>query len=509
MNVQTHTTPPRTTIVIGGGLAGIAAAVRLAQQGQRVTLVETRQRLGGRATSFTDPTTGQLLDNCQHVLLGCCTNLLDLYDRLGVPQKIDWHPRLYFAFPNKNHYSAQSWVIDALESDDLPAPLHLSASLLAFRGLTVLEKLAIAKGMLAVMQAGRLGRAQLHTISFADWLASVGQPMSLIEKFWGPVVVSAINELPGRMSADAALQVFQEGMLAHRNAYVMGLAAVPLVQLYDPAEALLQRTGGELLLSTSAHQLQYDATTRRVVGLEIDQGRTLTADAYVSALPFDRLAKLSPQSLRETDARLQGVEQIQVSPIIGIHLVLEAEDDQPVMELPHLVVTGTMIQWLFNKGMVDHQADEVTDEAGQVQPTPTVRGQHLHAVISAAHAEVNEPASVLIERALREVRSVLPKARQAKLLHGRVVKEKRATFSAAPGLNRYRPMAGPRGEQGDAMNLYLAGDWCQTGWPATMEGAVRSGYLAAEALLRDQGHDVKLMVNDLQPSALYELIGRR
>ncbi len=509
MTSNTNHSQSRSVIVIGGGLAGIAAAVRLAQQGQRVTLVETRQRLGGRATSFTDPTTGQLLDNCQHVLLGCCTNLLDLYDRLGVNQKIDWHPRLHFAFPNQNHFSAEPWVIDTLESDDLPAPLHLSSSLLSFRGLTIIEKLAIARGMLAVMQAGRLGRAKLHTMNFADWLASVGQPTSLIEKFWGPVVVSAINELPERMSADAALQVFQEGMLWHRQAYVMGLSAVPLVQLYDPAESLLERTGGELLLSTSAHQLQYDATTRRITGLVIDGDRILQADAYVSALPFDRLAKLSPPALRQTDARLQGVEQIEVSPIIGIHLVLEAEDDQPVMDLPHLVVTGTMIQWLFNKGMVDHQADDVTDTAGQVQPMPTVRGQHLHAVISAAHAQVNEPAPALIEKALHEVRSVLPRARQAKLLHGRVVKERRATFSAAPGLNRFRPVAAPMREQGDAVNLYLAGDWCQTGWPATMEGAVRSGYLAAQALLREQGHDVELMVNDLRPSALYELVARR
>lgn len=316
------TSNTKNILVIGGGLAGIAAAVRLAEYGQHVTLVETRQRLGGRATSFTDPSTGQLLDNCQHVLLGCCTNLLDLYRRLKVQHHVEWHTRLHFAFPQPTG-SVDRWIIDTLESDDLPAPLHLAQSLWSFRGLSILEKIAVARGMWAVMQVGQQGRSSLHHLSFAAWLQAAGQPAGLIEKFWGPVVISAINELPETMAADVAIQVFQEGMLAHSRAYVMGLSAVPLVQLYDPTAAMLQNSGGTLMLSTSAQQLIYDSAQHRITGLAVDQDRRLRADAFVSALPFDRLAKIAPADLLAHDSRLHGLDQIRVSPIIGIHLSLK------------------------------------------------------------------------------------------------------------------------------------------------------------------------------------------
>ncbi|NJL31381.1 MAG: hypothetical protein HC898_06975 [Phycisphaerales bacterium] len=260
------------------------------------------------------------------------------------------------------------------------------------------------------------------------------------------------------------------------------------------------------MLSTSAHQFDYDPAQKRITGLHIDQDRMLTADTFVSTLPFDRLAKISPPALLQSDQRLQGIGSIQVSPIIGIHLVFATPDESPIMDLPHLVVTGSMIQWLFNKGMVDHQEEASASPVHETLPSPTTRGQHLHAVISAAHKEVGVGADELIAQAVREVKSLFPKARQATLLHGRVVKEKRATFSARPGFHRYRAAASPNRSKGDAVNLYLAGDWCQTGWPATMEGAVRSGYLAAQGLLRDLGHDALLLTPDLPASPLYQFL---
>ena len=237
-------------MVIGGGLAGIAAAVRLAQQGEAVTLVETRKRLGGRATSFVDPATGQVLDNCQHVLLGCCTNLLDLYDRLGVTDAIEWHRRLYFA--------DAAGRVDVLEGDDLPAPLHMTRALLGFSTLSLSEKLAISRGMLAMMRLGRAGREACEHITFADWLAAHGQPGSAVRRFWGVVIISALNELPERCSAASAIQVFQEAFLENEQAYVMGLAAVPLVQLYDAAERVLAEAGGRVILSNRVEVLEYD-----------------------------------------------------------------------------------------------------------------------------------------------------------------------------------------------------------------------------------------------------------
>jgi zeta-carotene desaturase len=497
-------------------VAGIAAAVRLAGQGIKVTLVETRQRLGGRATSFVDPTTGRLLDNCQHVLLGCCTNLVDLYQRLGVADRIEWHRKLYFATPvgpglpgqldpsspalptspqrlaeEGCPCPAERIVVDTLEGDDLPAPLHMARALLAFRGLTLTEKLAIARAMLAIIRLGPIGRAALHGTTFAHWLAAQRQSGGVIEKFWAPIVVGAVNEWPQRMAADMALQVFQEGMLAHEDAYAMGLSHVPLVQLYDAAERVIAGAGGQVLLSTSAQGFVYDARAQRIAALEIAGNAPLAAEAFVSSVPFDRLAKLCTPSMVTDDRRLGGLDQLEVSPIIGIHLWFAGPSaGDMVMDLPHLVLTGSPIHWIFNKS--------VDVEVG---------GQHLHAVVSAAHDLVDVPADDIIALGVREVRRFLPKAGGARLLHARVIKEKRATFSACPGVARLRPRA-RRGAAGGIGNLYLAGDWCATGWPATMEGATRSGYLAAGALLEDLGRPLdQVLAPDLPASPLYRFLG--
>lgn len=460
---------PRSVVVAGGGLAGIAAAVRLAQAGLSVTLVETRKRLGGRATSFVDPVTGQVLDNCQHVLMGCCTNLLDLYRRLGVEERIEWHKRLYFCGADGR--------IDILDSDDLPAPTHLTRSMMSFKSLTLGEKFAIARGMLAIMQLGAEGRRELDRVSFADWLARQNQPQGAIDKYWALVAISAINELPERMAASHAIQVFQEGFLANEGSYVMGLPAVTLVDLYDRAEAVLAAAGGRVMLSTSAEGFDFEAG--RVKALRIDGDRRLEADAFVSAVPFDRVAKLAPPEMVAADSRLASLDKFTVSPIIGIHLWLKPAGDRPVMEMPHVVLMHSPIQWVFNKGFDGCNG-----------------GQHLHAVISAAHDMVDKPADALLDLAVGELRKFLPGARDATLAHGRVVKEKRATFSAAPDLEAIRPKAA-----GAIPNFFLAGDWTRSGWPATMEGATRSGYLAAGALLGRE-----MLIPDLTPSALYSLI---
>lgn len=457
-------TAPASTVVIGGGLAGLAAAVRLAEAGVAVTLVETRQRLGGRATSFVDPTTGELLDNCQHVLLGCCTNLIDLYRRLGVLDQIEWHRRLYFADGRGR--------LGVLEGDDLPAPLHTTRSLLAMPVLSLREKLAIARGMIAVMRVGREGRRRLGDVSFAQWLVQQRQPQSAIDRFWAVIVISACNELPERVAARYALQVFQDGFLNHRASYVMGLPRGALVSLYDPAKAALERAGGRILLSESASQLLVEGG--RVTALGLADGRTIAADAFVSAVPFDRLGKLVADA--RLDPRLARLAEHRVSPIIGVHLFL----DRPVMDQPHLILMDSPLQWIFNKGR-------------------TESGQHLHGVISAAHDLVEQPADAIADLTEREMRQALRIDPTVTVRHRRVVKEKRATFSVRPGIDAARPPAAP--PTGGLGNLFLAGDWTDTGWPATMEGAVRSGYAAASALLH-----APLLVDDLPDSTVYHLL---
>ncbi len=470
--------PLQTTLILGGGLAGIAAAVRLAQAGRAVTLVETRKRLGGRATSFVDPTTKETLDNCQHVLVGCCTNLMDLYRRLGVADAIEWHRRLYFALTDRKGETR----IDQLEADDLPAPLHMTRSMLGFKNLTLAEKVAISRGMLAMMRMGKDGREALHHVTFAQWLEAQSQPAGAIRKFWAVVVISAINELPERMSAGYAIQVFQEAFLSNAGAYVMGLSSVPLVELYGAAERLIASAGGRVMLGRSVERLHFDG--HRVTGAELDGGEKIEADHFISALPFDRLAKVCPPEMFAVDARLHVAKNIGVSPIIGIHLWLERADGRPAMELPHVILMDSPLQWVFNKGM---------DE-------PPSRAQHLHGVISAAHDLVDTPAEEIAAMTVAEVRKIFPAARDARLVHSRVVKEKRATFSALPGLEAIRPRA-----VGAIDNLLLAGDWVKTGWPATMEGAVRSGYIAAAAAMGNDKPEASL-VADMKPSQLYTLI---
>ncbi|MCC7146418.1 MAG: FAD-dependent oxidoreductase [Phycisphaeraceae bacterium] len=468
--------------VLGGGLAGMAAAVRLAEAGVKVHLIETRKFLGGRTASFIDPVTGQTFDNCQHVLLGCCTYLIDFYARLGVLDRIAWHRRLNF-LDSQNR-------LDTLEADDLPAPFHLTRSLLGFKSFSIGEKLAIARGMLAMMRLGAAGRKHWTNRSFAQWLSEHRQPPGAIRKFWTGIVAGAINETPQRVAASYAFQVFQDGFLAHEDAYLMGLSTVPLAELYGGVAERIQKAGGLVTLGCSAESFEFDS--QRITALRLEDGRKLNADYYLSALPFDRLQKLCPPPLLAADPRLKNLLQIQVSPILGIHLCFEVPPGRPLMDLPHVVLTESPLHWIFNKPPEPPPAapPEAPPEAARRYPEPEIRNpnpvgssvatmQYLHGVISAAHQWVDVPAEEITRMAVAEIQKAFPAARSARLRHARVIKEKRATFSAQPGIDSLRPPA-----TGPVANLVLAGDWCQTGWPATMEGAVRSGYAAAEAILK-------------------------
>ncbi|MFM8816595.1 MAG: FAD-dependent oxidoreductase, partial [Phycisphaerales bacterium] len=247
---------PRPAAVVGGGIAGLACALRLAEAGVGVTVIETRRKLGGRATSFVDPRTGEVLDNCQHVLMGCCTNLLDFYARLGVTDAIEWHERVFWANPPHRP--------DVMRPGRLPAPGHFTASFAAMRMLTLGEKRAVGRARGRMLRMGAPGRARWEDRTFAAFLEECGQPAGTVERFWSPVVVSACNLDVGEASAASAMQVFQEGFLAHPRAPLMGLSRVPLVRLYDPAEEALRVAGGEVRMGVSAVAIAYDG--RRVTG---------------------------------------------------------------------------------------------------------------------------------------------------------------------------------------------------------------------------------------------------
>ena len=413
--------PPPTVLVLGGGLAGIAASVRLAKSGIRVHLIETRKRLGGRATSFPDPTTGQTLDNCQHVLMGCCTNLLDLYRHLGVTDHITWHKRLHFAAIH--HKGHRRPILDTLEADDLPAPMHMTGALMAFKSLKLNEKFAIARAMLAMMRLGRDRRAKLHNRSFLQWLLDHHQPQGAISKFWQVIIVSALNEQLDHTAADYAIQVFQDGFLANEDAYLMGLPNTPLVDLYDHAAQVICDGGGEVSFGVAAERLLLE--DNRITGVRTTDGQTLHADHYLSALPFDRLAKICDVNLLKADPRLRRLDRFTVSPILGIHLWFKSDGSRAVMDLPHLVLIDSPLQWIFNKGIRHDEGSGMTrerTEAPFTQAGGTV--QHLHGVISAAQDWINEPAGEIIDLATREVRLALPAARDAVLACARVIDRK-------------------------------------------------------------------------------------
>jgi hydroxysqualene dehydroxylase len=473
----------RRVAIIGGGLAGLSAAVRLCETDppHEVVLIETRRKLGGRATSFTDPRTGEVLDNCQHVLMGCCTNLIDFYDRIGVIDMIQWHRELYWAAKGDGSNGAAPAHVDVVRPGLLPAPLHFLGSFRRMRILQRADKRAIARAMWRMIRMGSAGRLRWTERTFAAFLAECNQTRGAVERFWSPIVVSACNMAVERVCAAHAIQVFQEGFLAGAWSAAMGLSAVPLAQLYDPAAAFIEERGGRIMLGVSARAIGYDGA--RVTGVTTDEGEVHAA-AVVAAVPFDRLEKLASSRLRSADARLRSLDGFEVSPILGVHLRFE----RPVMDLPHLVlVPGEGVQWLFNKGV---------DESGS---------QHVHAVISAADSWMALEEREIVARVLEDVRSALPAARGQEPIAARSVKEKRATFAAVPGVDEQRPRAAPGTiglGGGGVPNLFLAGDWCDTGWPATMEGAVRSGYLAAGAVA-----GTPMLIEDVPPGPLARWLG--
>jgi zeta-carotene desaturase len=431
-------------IVIGGGLAGLATACALGGSGHHVRLFESRPFLGGRATSYelNTETGPETIDNCQHVLLRCCDNLLDFYQRLGVSSDVRFHREFHFLEPGGR--------ASIFRAGKLPAPAHFTGSFLTLRFLNLAEKIAVARAMNAIRsEYGK--RADLEQISMQQWLEEKRQPPRAIERFWRQVLVSAINEELPRMAASHGLQVFQLGFLSSSSAYEMGIPDVPLGKLYG-SEAWKKIGNVDIHLRASIDQVRIENGTVQSVR---SGGEQLKADAYVSALPFERAGTMFP----ELGLDLSSFEH---SPITGIHLWF----DRPITELPHATLLDRTIQWMFNKS----------------------EGRYVQLVVSASRSLTPLSRAEIIDLAVSELVEFFPTAREAKLEKAHVVKEVRATFSALPNLEAQRPWS-----KTTIPNLFLAGDWTRSGWPATMEGAVRSGYLAAEAVAGAYGSPQKYL----------------
>jgi squalene-associated FAD-dependent desaturase len=430
---------PRVT-VIGGGLAGLAAAAALADAGCSVDVYEAKPFFGGRATSY--PIDGEVIDNCQHILLRCCVNLRDFYRRLSVGGEIEFHQKFYFIEPGGR--------VSPLERGGLPAPIHFSQSFARAKWLNLPEKISLGRALLALRRERRT-RQDLDRITMQQWLEEKRQPPRVIERFWRQVLVSAINEELDQMAASHGFQVFWLGFLATRYGYEMGIPKVPLGELYAAS-------AWKHFPKVSLHER---ATVEAIAPGEITvNGERKPTEQCVVALPFERLRALLPELPVAWDA-------FSHSPITGIHLWF----DRPVTELPHGTLLDRTIQWFYNKD----------------------GGRYLQLVVSASRSLTPMGRQEVIDLAVRELAEFLPAVREAKLEKAHVVKEVRATFSARPGLEALRPEPEVAGWPG----LYLAGDWTRSGWPATMEGAVRSGYRAAEAVLRNAGAPRRYLQPDI------------
>jgi squalene-associated FAD-dependent desaturase len=470
-------------IVIGGGLAGLAAGVSLAEAGSRVRLFEQRPFLGGRATSYVLPD-GECVDNCQHVTLGCCTNLDDFYRRVGSAGKIKFFDRLLFLDPQGRR--------GEMQAGSLPAPFHMTGSFAKFAPLAFGDKISIARAMLAILRSSGHPRDLDETpaISMLEWLRRQRQTKGAIERFWRVVLVSALDEELGKTDARFGIDVFWKAFLSNATAYRMGVPTVPLAELYDGCRAAIERKGGEVQLRSPVRGLRVENGS--IAAVKFDNDREQSADAYVFAVPHNVLAGLLPQEIAEGDAVFRNLQNLRDAPITGVHFWFDRE----VTQEPFITLLDTTTQWVFNK-------TALYGPAGQNGKNNT-KGQYLQLVISASYDLLQKSRQEIVDLCLKELRQALPAAREANLVKATVIKEAAATFSPEPGVDRWRPT-----QETSIRNLFLAGDWTATGWPATMEGAVRSGYLAAEAVLRADGVRQTFLQPDLGADGFVSLWAKR
>ncbi|MGH3852223.1 MAG: hydroxysqualene dehydroxylase HpnE [Pseudonocardiaceae bacterium] len=449
----------RRVAVIGGGLAGITAALRCADAGCQVTVFEARPWLGGLTHSFRR---GELrVDNGQHVFLRCCTSYLSLLRRLGVADRVELQSRL--AIPVRTPGAREPvW----LRRTGAPAPLHLAASLLRYQPLSIPERVRFA---LAAVALRRLDATDPETDqqNFGTWLRQHGQSDRAIAALWELVGVATLNARADQASLSLAATVFQESLLTEAAAADIGWSRVALRELHgDPALAALGAAGAEVHTSVTVRAIE--PRGRSIAGSAggggwrvITDGARVTADRVILAVPPVAAERLLPAGcLIRSPGWSQRLGSV---PIVNLHVVV----DRPVLDEPFIAGVDTPVQWVFDR----------TTQSG-LASSQYLSGQYLAVSLSAADDLVDTPTAALRERFLPALAALLPGMRAALVRDFFVTRERQATIRAAPGTAALRPPAATA-----AAGLYLAGAWTATGWPATMEGAVRSGTAAATALL--------------------------
>jgi predicted NAD/FAD-binding protein len=465
-------TAPPSLAIVGGGLAGMAAALAARMAGWNVTLFEQGPFLGGRVNSIEESWNGQIIDASPHVALGCCTRLLEFCRQLNLDAEFGRHKSLHFLEP-----SGRAWRLKAAPL--LPAPWHLLPSLLRMKSLSFGQRLRLA-GTLRQLVVSRRERSPYRSgdasqsrnategvpyspdlpesESLGNWLRRQGQSESTIKSFWSPVMQSALSETVDFISLSAARKVFHEGFFTSRHGYEMYLPQRPWREILD------QQAGGRLEeLGVAIHRkvrvmwIEADPDAEPALSVVLDDGSARPFDAVILAVPWHQAAGLFSGELSEGLPQLAVLASLQPGSIAAVHLWF----DRPILPLPQAALQTDLAPWIFAAKSID----------------PSV--YYYQAVVSAAHRVAPADPRELRQVVLGAVQQCCPEARGARLLHAREVVHPQAVFSPQSGHEQFRLP-----QKTSVPRLFLAGDWTATGWPATMESAVRSGFLAVEELVK-------------------------
>ena len=460
----------RDVVVVGGGLAGTAAALALSERGagtsgNSITVLDRRPTLGGRAYSYEHPALEETIDS-QHVVLGCCTNLIDLIEKAGAADTIRWYDELFFLEPNGNR--------SRLKPGLLPAPSHQTMSFLGAPMLGIGDKAGIARGLMQFLR----GYPESDAESFETWLKRTKQTERAIRHFWEPVVVGALNDGFENCSTKYAGKVFHESFLRSAAAGRLGIPALPLSEWLAPLTDLARSRGVDVRIKSGVTALQRMPGGRWQVGTD---GARFESNHVILAIDFKQVQGLL-RGLPGGEMMATRFDHFVAAPITTIHLWFDRE----VADVDHAVLLDTRIQWIFTKSRIRRWKAE--------------RGTYLELVISASWAELKMSREEILAAALEELAMFFPAVKRATLMKSGVLKEARATFSVTPGLDQYRPE-----QKTQWPGLFLAGDWTRTGWPSTMEGAVRSGRLAAGAVMEDEA---RYMAAELPAGGLMPFLAR-
>ncbi len=435
----------KRVVIIGGGFAGLAAGVRLSDRGSDVLLLERRNHLGGRAYSFIDAKTGDVVDNGQHLFMGCYHHTIAFLEKIGRLDRLKFQDRPRVDFLDADGYTS-------FDCPPLPAPLNVLTGLLRMKGISIGDKLRTFNLGRAIKGNGRLSPGAL---TVDQWLDELGQSARIKKRFWQPMVVATLNQSPDVASARMLKVVLQEAFGVDSKSARIGISRVGLSDLYtDGACDFIKTRGGDVQTGAQVRRLIVERGV--VVAVELKDGRRVEGDYFISAVPPDALFAILPDELRNKE--FAQLEALGSSPIVSINLWF----DRPIIDREFVGLLGTRSQWIFNKDLI---------------LSPRRQQNQVAVIISAARDFVDWTRSDLVEMAISELHHLLPASRAATLVHSVIVKEREATLSHTVESDSLRP--GPRTS---ISNLILAGDWTDTGLPATIESAVLSGDVAAEII---------------------------